>query len=135
MGLSGYQFGRDDYEAHVRHRAQLLTSPRGRAALLRSGVIARIAREYIAIDSALFGPSSAVTVHRLGMHIADRGLEFWDDDLTENATGIICSVYRSSQVCPLRIRHKVNDNNNLFFRQGWSNCIQFLVADANSLGE
>jgi len=94
MRLPGYKFGRDDYEAYVRHRAQLLASPRGRAALLRGGIVARIAREHIAIDSALFGPSSAVTVHRLGMHITDEGLEFWDDDLTENEIGIICGVHR-----------------------------------------
>jgi hypothetical protein len=95
MRLSNYQFGPDDYEAYVRHCAQFLTSPRGRAALLRGGIVARIAREHIAIDSALLGPSSAVIVHRLGMHITDsRGLEFWDDDLTENEIGIICGVHR-----------------------------------------
>ena len=95
MRLSDYQFGRDDYEAYVRHRAQLLTSPRGRAALLRGGIVARIAREHIAIDSALLGPSSAVIVHRLGMRVTDpKGLEFWDDDLTENEIGIICGVHR-----------------------------------------
>ena len=95
MRLSDYQFGSDDYQAYIRHRAQFLTSPRGRAALLRGGIIARIAREHIAIDSALLGPSSAVTVHRLGMHVTDhRGMEFWDDDLTENEIGIICGVHR-----------------------------------------
>ena len=95
MRLSDYQFGSDDYQAYVRHRAQFLTSPRGRAALLRGGIVARIAREHIAIDSALLGPSSAVTTHRLGMHVTDnRGLEFWDDDLTENEIGIICGAYR-----------------------------------------
>jgi hypothetical protein len=95
MRLSDYQFGSDDYQAYVRHRAQLLTSPRGRAALLRGGIVARIAREHIAIDSAFLGPSSAVTIHRLGMHVTDnRGLEFWDDDLTENEIGIICGAYR-----------------------------------------
>jgi len=95
MRLSDYRFGGDDYEAYVRHRAQLLTSPRGRAALLRGGIVARIAREHVAIDSVLLGPSSAVTIHRLGMHVTDnRGLEFWDDDLTENEIGIICGIYR-----------------------------------------
>jgi len=95
MRLSDYQFGSDDYAAYVRHRAQLLKSPRGRAALLRGGIVARIAREHIAIDSALLGPSSAVMVHRLGMHFTDHGgFEFWDDDLTENEIGIICGVYR-----------------------------------------
>jgi len=60
MRLVDYQFGSDDYEAYIRHRAQFLTSLRGRAALLRGGIVARIAREHIAIDSALLGPSSAM---------------------------------------------------------------------------
>ena len=95
MCLSDYQFGSDDYQAYIRHRAQFLTSPRGRAALLRGGIIAQIAREHIAIDSVLLGPSSAVTVHHLGMHVTDhRGMEFWDNDLTENEIGIICGVHR-----------------------------------------
>jgi len=34
MHLLDYQFGSDDYEGYVHYRAQLLTSPRGRAALL-----------------------------------------------------------------------------------------------------
>jgi hypothetical protein len=92
--LSGYRFGPSDYEAYIRHRAQLLTSPRGRAALLRGGIVARIAREHIDTDSALFGPSSAVIVHRLGIHIVENnGSELWDDDLTENEIGIICGLH------------------------------------------
>ena len=95
MRLSDYQFSRDDYEAYVRDRARLLMSPRGRAALLQGGIVAQIAREHIAVDSALLGPSSSVIVHRLGMHITDTsGLEFWDDNLTENEIGIICGVHR-----------------------------------------
>ena len=95
MHLSDYQFGSDDYEGYVRHRAQLLMLPRGRAALLQGGIVAWIAREHIAVDSVLLGPSSSVIVHRLAMHITDTsGLEFWDDDLTENEIGIICGVHQ-----------------------------------------
>jgi len=102
MRLSYYLFGPNDYEAYVRHRAQLLTSPRGRAALLRGGIISRIAREHISIDSALFGPSSAVTVHRLGSYVTKMdGKEFWDDDLTDNEIGIICGVHRCFTGMPL----------------------------------
>jgi hypothetical protein len=92
--LSGYRFGPSDYEAYIRHRAQLLTSPRGRAALLRGGIVARIAREHIDTDSALFGPSSAVIVHRLGIHIVENnGSELWDDHLTDKEIGIICGLH------------------------------------------
>ncbi|KIM48501.1 hypothetical protein M413DRAFT_22984 [Hebeloma cylindrosporum] len=93
--LSGYQFGLRDYEAYIRHRAQLLTSPRGRAALLRGGIVAQLAREHIETDSTLFGPSSAMMVHRLGIHIVENnGSELWDDHLMENEIGIICGLHR-----------------------------------------
>ena len=73
----------------------MLTSLQGHAALLQGGIVARIAREHIAVDSVLLGPSSSMIVHRLGMHITDMsGLEFWDDNLTENEIGIICGVHR-----------------------------------------
>ncbi|KIM36151.1 hypothetical protein M413DRAFT_78557 [Hebeloma cylindrosporum] len=95
MRLSGYKFRPDDFEIYVRHRADLLESPRGRAALLRGGIVARIAREHIELASATRGPSSAITVHRLGMHITDKtGAQFWDDDLTENEIGVICGLHR-----------------------------------------
>jgi hypothetical protein len=62
--------------------------------LLRGGIVARIAREHIDTDSALFGPSSAVIVHRLGIHVVDKnGSELWDDHLTENEIGIICGLH------------------------------------------
>lgn len=95
MRLSGYTFGPDDYEAYIHHRARFLTSPRGRAALLRGGIVARIAREHIGLDSATLGPSSAITVHRLGKHYtATNGVQFWDDELSENEIGIICGLHR-----------------------------------------
>jgi len=49
-------------------------------------------------------------IHRLGMHVTDRG--FWDVDLTENEIGIICGVLL--QVCHLEIMYEVEDDNNLF---------------------
>ena len=80
MHLSDYQFRGDDYEAYIHHHAQLLTSPRGHAALLCSGIVARIAREHVTIDSVLLGPSSAVTIHHLGMHVTDN--RDWNSGMT-----------------------------------------------------
>jgi len=94
MCLSHYQFGSNDYEAYVHHCAQLLMLLQGHAALLQGGIISQISREHISIDSALFGPSSAVTTHRLGIYVTNKdGMEFWDDNLTENEIGIICGVH------------------------------------------
>jgi len=104
MRLSDYVFRPSDYEAYIRNRATLLKSPRARAALLQGGIIGRIAREHIGLESATLGPSSAVTVHRLGVHLTTRdGGQFWDDDLTENEIGIICGVYRCFTGMPFEI--------------------------------
>ena len=118
MCLSHYQFGSNDYEAYVHHCAQLLMLLQGHAALLQGGIISQISREHISIDSALFGPSSAVTTHRLGIYVTNKdGMEFWDDNLTENEIEIICGVhwcFTAYRCDLLRIRYKPTDNNNVF---------------------
>ena len=60
--LSNYIFKPSDYDVYVHHRAMILLSPRGCAALLQGGIVGRLAREHLAIESACLGPSSAVTV-------------------------------------------------------------------------
>ena len=93
--LSNYIFKASDYDVYVRHRAMILSSPRGRAALLRGGIIGRLAREHLAIDSACLGPSSSVTVHRLGFNIVDGdGRRYWDDELTDDEINVICGLHR-----------------------------------------
>ena len=62
---------------------------------MRGGIVAWIAREHIGLESAMLGPSSAVTVHRIGMHLTDdSGAQFWDDDLNENEIRIVCGLHR-----------------------------------------
>jgi hypothetical protein len=94
--LSDYVFKPSDYEVYVHQRAMILSSPRGRAALLRGGIVGRLAREHLSIDSACLGPSPSVTIHRIGFNITDKhGVKYWDDDLTENEINVICGLHHS----------------------------------------
>ena len=94
--IRNYHFDADDYHVYVRKRARLLGSPRGRAALLVGGIVARIALEHLGTDAASFGPSSAVTKGLIGFtHVAQDGTIFWDDALTDDELSVICGGYRS----------------------------------------
>jgi len=93
--LSNYKFKPSDYEVYIHQRAMILSSPRGRAALLRGGIIGRLAKEHLAIESACLGPSSSVTIHRIGFNITDNtGKMYWDDQLTEDEVNVICGLHR-----------------------------------------
>jgi hypothetical protein len=74
---------------------RILSSPRGRAALLEGGIIGRIAKEHLGHDRAVHGPSTAVTVHRQGFSFRDSaGITYWDDRLTDDEINNICGLYR-----------------------------------------
>ena len=93
--VKDYNFNDSDYHSYVRERARLLSSPRGRAALLEGGIIGRIAKEHLGHDSAALGPSSAITVHRQGFSFTDSaGTTYWDDRLTNDEILNICGLYR-----------------------------------------
>lgn len=102
--LPNYVFKPSDYEVYVQQRAQLLSSPRGRAALLHGGIVSRIAREHLAPDAASMGPSSAVLDFRLGVCVEGTdGALYWDDKLNEKELDVICCMHllytgRSDQV-------------------------------------
>ncbi|KAF5317738.1 hypothetical protein D9619_012499 [Psilocybe cf. subviscida] len=86
---NGYEPTQDDYSEYLRRRKDLLTGPKGRAALMHGGIIARIARDVLDVHATVLdGPSEkAVTVGRY------RRFNLYDDALTENNTNIICGVY------------------------------------------
>lgn len=86
--LKGYTPTREDYDEYVRRRDYLLRGPKGRAALMQGGIIARIARDVTEPGSVLDGPlfgDSLICKHN--------GLYFVDDQLTESDKHIICGVY------------------------------------------
>ena len=104
--VKDYQFNVSDYHCYIQERARLLSSPRGRAALLEGGIVGRIAKEHLGHDCAALGPSSAVTVHRNGFSLMDAGVTYWDDKLTDDEIHIICGLY----YCYTGMRHRISQH-------------------------
>ena len=93
--LTNHTFTKADFDAAMLACQSVLTSPQGRAALLRGGIVGRIAKEYLSKDGVLDGPSVEVTAHRVGF-IAPSGNDntrFCDDQLTDNEIATICGTY------------------------------------------
>ena len=91
--ICGYTFTRRDYDAYVRERSQLLNSSRGRAALLRGGIVWRLAMETMSIDYALQGPSISASVEGCGLFVAAGDKTLCDDELSQDELDILCGVY------------------------------------------
>ena len=92
--LSDYVFKPSDYEVYVHQRAMILSSPRGRAALLWGRIIGCLAKEHLALESACLGPSFSVTVHCIGFNITIDDIKYWDDQLTDTEIDVICGLHR-----------------------------------------
>ena len=93
--LVSHTFTTADFDVAMLACQSVLTSPQGRAALLRGRIVGRIAREFLSIDGVLDGPSVEVTAHRVG-YIAPSGektTRYCDDQLTDNEIAIICGTY------------------------------------------
>jgi hypothetical protein len=91
----GYKFTVDDYRAYSRRREALLRgTPRGRAALLKGGIVWRLAVETLNLEKCLDGPSAEVVVHRRGkIYPTDSpSLVFCDDDLSIDELDDICGI-------------------------------------------
>jgi hypothetical protein len=88
-----YRFTVADFGSYVAERKQLLATPRARAAVLKGGIVGRLAKEHLDVDSVVFGPSSAVTAHRLGYSVVAAGTTYWDDGLSDDELAIICGLY------------------------------------------
>ena len=77
-----------DYNEYVRRREDLLRGPRGRAALMHGGLVARIARDVLDVNIVLDGPSpNSITVGQHGPFF------LFDDRLTADDLDVICGVY------------------------------------------
>jgi hypothetical protein len=88
-----YHFTPSDFGSYIAERKRLLATPRARAALLTGGIVGRLAKEHLEVDSVVLGPSSAVTVHRLGYSVEAAGITYWDDGFTADELAIICGLY------------------------------------------
>ena len=90
-----HTFTTADFDVAMQACQSVLSSPQGRAALLRGGIVGRIAKEFLSVDGVLDGPSVEVTAHRVG-YIALSGKDdsrYCDDQLTANEIAIICGTY------------------------------------------
>jgi hypothetical protein len=93
--MINHTFTTADFDVAMLASQSVLTSPQGRAALLRGGIVGRISKEFLSIDGVLDGPSVEVTAHGVG-YIAPSGIDntkFCDDQLTDNEIAIICGTY------------------------------------------
>ncbi|KAH0825657.1 hypothetical protein J3R83DRAFT_11699 [Lanmaoa asiatica] len=93
----GYRPHSSDYVMYLERRDTLLRRNYGRAAILKGGIIGRLARESLG-DRADFvsgrGPSDDVV--RFGSCIEIGGKRYWDDDLDCEDEEIVCGVYKLS---------------------------------------
>ena len=94
--LSDYKFTQDDYYAYEQQRAALLSDPRvARAALLRGGIVWRLAVATLSFDDVLEGPTIAATLRRQGIVVKtdDNSVDLCDDGLSQLELDIICGLY------------------------------------------
>jgi hypothetical protein len=94
--LFGYKFTVEDYHAYEQERAALLKDPRiARAALLRGGIVWRLAIATMSFDDVLHGPTIAATVFRRGniFRTADQSIDLCDDGLSQAELDVICGLH------------------------------------------
>jgi hypothetical protein len=94
--LPGYKFTQDDYFAYEQERAALLRDPRiARAALLRGGIVWRLAVATLSFDDVLDGPTTAATLRRQGVVLktSDASVDLCDDGLSKLELDIICGLH------------------------------------------
>ena len=90
-----HTFTAADFDVAMQACQSVLTSPQGRAALLRGRIVRCIAKEFLSTDGVLEGPSVEVTAHRV-CYITLSGKDnsrFCEDQLTANEIAIICGTY------------------------------------------
>jgi hypothetical protein len=95
--LPGYKFTQDDYYAYEQQRAALLSDPRvARSALLRGGIVWRLAVATLSFDDVLEGPTTAATLQRRGIIVrtSDDSTDLCDDGLSQLELDIICGLHR-----------------------------------------
>jgi hypothetical protein len=94
--LAGYKFTQDDYYAYEQQRAALLRDPRiARVALLRGGIVWRLAVATLSFDDVLEGPTTAATLQHRGIvvHGFEETVDLCDDGLSQLELDIICGLH------------------------------------------
>ncbi|HEV7738262.1 MAG TPA: hypothetical protein VGO47_12935 [Chlamydiales bacterium] len=89
---AGYQAGPADYARYVSVRNAFLREPRARAALLKGGIVWRLARGVLGVYDTTSGPSEDAMKCGFVLEDEQRGILI-DDDLTQEEMDLICGVY------------------------------------------
>ncbi|KAL0947276.1 hypothetical protein HGRIS_013397 [Hohenbuehelia grisea] len=87
----GYKPDALAYEIYEMKRDEFLRTPRGRAVLMKGGILWRLARDVVNIESVLDGPTEwakDLTSRRSGPSVSV------DDELSEQELEFICGTYR-----------------------------------------
>ncbi|KJA19782.1 hypothetical protein HYPSUDRAFT_117469, partial [Hypholoma sublateritium FD-334 SS-4] len=95
LRLSSYQFTAEDYHAYCHDCAEILRSPRAaRQALMRGGILWRLAMEHASFQDVLAGPFFATTTQHQCRSFNGASDRFYIDDvLTTHEMEVICGVY------------------------------------------
>jgi hypothetical protein len=83
-----------DYAAYERARDDFLRGPRGRAALMKGGIVWRLAMQSLHQDVVIAGPSKSVYQSGICFVEEGSGRHWWDDNLTVDEMNLICGVYK-----------------------------------------
>jgi hypothetical protein len=87
----GYQFTEEDYHIYLHHRNVLLGHPRTRGALLRGGILWRLAASSLQIEDVLEGPTNSSTALSIAHPIS--GEVFIDDSLSKAEEALLVGAY------------------------------------------
>ncbi|PPR01417.1 hypothetical protein CVT24_006210 [Panaeolus cyanescens] len=91
--LKDYVFTHADFIAYQEVCHSILSGPRGRAALMAGGIVARIAQDYLPLGGVKSGPSLCVTQQACGISSTDGEATYSDDALTVDELDCICGLY------------------------------------------
>ncbi|PPQ81520.1 hypothetical protein CVT26_010863 [Gymnopilus dilepis] len=93
--FSDYRFTYHDYELYLQDRERLLSDPRiRRAALMRGGIIWRLASSHVGPSEVLMGPTFSALRYRQGFCTPSHnyGEIYWDDGLHETEMNALCGL-------------------------------------------
>ena len=131
--LISHNFTKADFDIAMLACQSVLSSPQGQAALLRGGIVGRIARGHLSKDGVLDNPSVEVTAHWVGYIAFSSGTtQFCDNELMDNEIAIICDTYSlytgNYYYFPFAFFCLIFDSSV------WSSCHLVMVPPSSSLG-
>ncbi|KAI0702506.1 hypothetical protein BC835DRAFT_1303425 [Cytidiella melzeri] len=100
-----------DYEDYLEYREEVIKSVQGRAALLRGGLLWRLAHDAYADNSAVYnGPSG---FQSRSNHRGLDGLDYVNNELLPHQEDVICRVYR------VMLEHPENGPSGTAYQMWW----------------